>query len=305
MGMKEDVLVLADDVEATVEGCSACVVLADGACNADSDYDCQDAICEAIAKRLRAIAEKDAESVTTVSAYDLLPDEDRKAIAWVREQGGLDEVEKRLMPEGMEWLLDVWPKWDNGEYCRFGDWWTAENYGEGRPRQLSKLSIYTPEYLAGLGRGNGESYGYAWDFFRSRDVEYHPVKVEPPAPKVFDADGVEIRVGDTVWRVGNGVEFTVIGLPRSGEYQAVKLRLDDGAVTGLDPDQLTHERPESWERLEEDAVKGSCDYFGYDANGCDGCPAYSWNTARGGKGCGNAKTADIVRRARKLAERGA
>ena len=56
-------------------------------------------------------------------------------------------------------------------------------------------------------------------------------------------DGRPLEVGQTVWHVGNGVEFTVIGLPRSGEYQAVKLRLDDGAVTGLDPDQLTHQRP--------------------------------------------------------------
>lgn len=25
------------------------------------------------------------------------------------------------LPEGVEWLLEVWPKWSNGEYCRFGD----------------------------------------------------------------------------------------------------------------------------------------------------------------------------------------
>lgn len=32
----------------------------------------------------------------TMSAYDLLPDEDRKAIAWVREQGGLERVRDLL-----------------------------------------------------------------------------------------------------------------------------------------------------------------------------------------------------------------
>lgn len=61
--------------------------------------------------------------------------------------------------------------------------------------------------------------------------------------------------------------------------------------------------PDSWERLEEDAKKGSCDYFGCDANGCHGCPAYDWNTARGGSGCGNAKMCDLIRRAKALAEK--
>lgn len=88
---------------------------------------------------------------------------------------------------------------------------------------------------------------------------------------VLAADGRPLREGETVWHVGNGVEFTVIGLPGPGEYQAVKLRLDDGAVTGLDPDQLTHERPESWERLEHDAEKTVCEYFGANYD-CANCP---------------------------------
>lgn len=73
-------------------------------------------------------------------------------------------------------------------------------------------------------------------------VTYFTPKSACP-PKVIAADGEPLREGETVWHVGNGVEFTVIGLPRSGEYQSVKLRLDDGAVTGLDPGQLTHQRP--------------------------------------------------------------
>ena len=53
---------------------------------------------------------------TSVSAYDLLPEEDREAIEWVRGNGGLAKVEKRLMPEGMEW-----PRFDDGEPVRIGD----------------------------------------------------------------------------------------------------------------------------------------------------------------------------------------
>lgn len=80
---------------------------------------------------------------------DPLPEGDREALRWVRENGGLqrvsdhlaygeevagrvgialygsedrvpvdltpnkleEELRRRLMPEGMEWLLEVWPKW--------------------------------------------------------------------------------------------------------------------------------------------------------------------------------------------------
>ena len=39
---------------------------------------------------------KDSSRDTTVSAYDLLPEEDRETLRWVREQGGLDSVKKLL-----------------------------------------------------------------------------------------------------------------------------------------------------------------------------------------------------------------
>lgn len=127
----------------------------------------------------------------------------------------------RLMPEGMEWLLDVWPKWSNGEYCKFGDWWKSDKYGKFEPQQLSKLSIYTPEQLREWGQDDGDNYGYEWDFMRPSDPKYRPDKVEPPAPKVLDADGVEIRVGDTVYHVKDGSEMTVCGI--EGEWLVVSV----------------------------------------------------------------------------------
>lgn len=158
------------------------------------------------------------------------------------ECGSVEDIRKRLIPEGMEWLLDVWPKWSNGDYCKFGDLWVAPEYGHDEPEQLRKLSIYTPEQLKEWGQDKGDCFGYEWDFMRTSDPSYRPKKVKP-------------------------------------------------------------EPPDSWERLEEDAKKGSCEYFGCDANGCHGCPAYDWNTARGGSGCGNAKMCDLVRRAKAIAEK--
>lgn len=55
---------------------------------------------------------------------------------------------------------------------------------------------------------------------------------------------------------------------------------------------------DSWERLEEDAVKDACEYFGYGDdsiyNKYQSCPAY-------GDDCGPAMALDLVRRAKALA----
>ena len=154
----------------------------------------------------------------------------------------MSEMGRRLMPEGMEWLLDVWPKWDDGEYCRFGDWWTAKSYGEDEPRKLLRLAIYTPEQLDEWGQGDGESYGYEWDFMRPSDTGYRPVKVEPPAPKVLDADGVEIRVGDTVWTTRDLDRFTVTN-PNNGKFLSVSCEGEDGEDYRCYPTDLTHRAP--------------------------------------------------------------
>ena len=279
---------------------------------------------------------RDPAADVSMSAYDLLPADERDAIAWVREHGGLDAVQasveqgireygylcdiasmlgtsiydgtdnadalldklsKRLMPEGMDWLLEVWPKWSNGEYCKFGDWWTADKYGDYEPKQLRRLAFFTPEQLREWEQDEGDNFGYEWDFMRPSDTTYRPDKVEPPAPKVLDVDGVDTSVGDTVYDVDTGEKMWVCALPEQDGYQCVKLRLANGMFKTLDPCRLTHERPDSWERLEEDAEKDPCGYFGFDGEEiCGKCPA-------SGKNCEQTMAQDLVRRCRALAER--
>ena len=55
-------------------------------------------------------------------------------------------------------------------------------------------------------------------------------------------------------------------------------------------------RPDSWERLEADASKTTCGYFGHSGDSCACCPATSFHDA-----CNLAKAKDIVRRAKALA----
>ena len=116
---------------------------------------------------------------------------------------------------------------------------------------------------------------------------------------VLDADGVEIRVGDTVWHVKTGREYVVVE-PSYGDTVVVRLATyNDAEGEQYAPDQLTHERPvaDTWERIEEDAGKDPCGYFGFDGEEiCGKCPA-------SGKNCEQTMAQDLVRRCRALAGR--
>lgn len=284
---REELLALADELE-EFEGdtCERCAAYEQPECRVYPS--CTEIVSKYCARLIREAVERDGEGATTVSAYDLLSEDEREAIAWVREHGGLGEVEKRLMPEGMEWLLDVWPKWSNGEYCKFGDWWKAGKYGEREPQQLSRLAFYTPEHLREWGQDEGENFGYEWDCMRPSDTTYRPDKVEPPAPKVLDADGVEIREGDVLYSVETGDYVTVDSIEPGNPWFVTT----DGALQHCA--KFTHQRPDTWGRLEDDAWKNPFDYckdVGHRLDTCENSEAY--------------KARDLVRRARKLAERGA
>ena len=290
---------------------------------------------------------RDPAADVSVSAYDLLPQEDRDAIAWVREHGGLErvkaqrfesmpraayerkkagflghiaecetalgrrreiiselnhrasdltrenaELRKRAMPEGYEW-----PRFESGEPVMLGD--SVVKYVGG-----GEFEVRSIEFRDGA--------AYLREGFRTEGIVIvRPgERVKRPAPKVLDADGVEIRRGDTVYEIETGERYFVTNVfdgmtePDFPEHTVVCRKYEDVVTHMFRPSQLTHTKPEppdSWERIEKDAKKGSCDYFGCGANGCHGCPAYDWNRFRGGSGCGNAKTYDIVRRAKTLA----
>lgn len=249
----------------------------------------------------------------TMSAYDLLPDEDRETLAWVREQGGLDalkaytecfnnllrechgyrdlarEYEKRLMPEGYEW-----PRYETGELLRYKDRYISDgaecevwhvdfdSYGEATilNSDYSKCSLDKGERVKrpapkvldadGVEIRVGETVYHVADgrAYVVREVREGGAVVEPVDGRprgrcradyltherpVLDADGVPIHEGDTVYEVGETYPpFIVSCLPEPGAYRAVKVMYPSGDFTSLDPERLTHQRPDSWERIEED-----------------------------------------------------
>lgn len=115
-------------------------------------------------------------------------------------------------------------------------------------------------------------------------------------PKVLDADGVPIRKGDTVWFKGKPTEYKVAVVLDGTVYLTYKNRNGDNATATTLTRNLTHTRPDSWERLEEDVntiVTGSGMYHRLN----DYCNARDL----GGDDVMVLTVCDIVRRAKKLA----
>lgn len=115
-------------------------------------------------------------------------------------------------------------------------------------------------------------------------------------PLPLDADGVPFRLGDAVYRLrdGQGLRVSVIEFREPECF--IFAKADSTLIAGTYiADELTHKKPEpsdSWEKLEEDAAKTPCEYFGEDS--CMTC-----NT--GTEGCSEVKARDIVARAKRLA----
>lgn len=191
-------------------------------------------------------------------------------------RSGLSEVERRI--------LAMWPRFEDGEPVWFGD---EVEMQDGIVREVWTFTLDV--------NAEGDKRLYLNGFQGLFMLPGEPVK--RPAPKVLDADGVEIKVGDVVWD-DDGVEMTVTGLV--GELPGHVTAHGDNppATYSISPKHLTHTRPDSWERLEEDASKEPCFYFGFEDKPCDdgaGCPANKLGN------CSKLKASDIIRRAKALA----
>lgn len=188
-----------------------------------------------------------------------------------------DIVIKRLMPEGMEW-----PCFEDGEPVRIGDEVITHNVWQ--TSTVTSISLYdggSSVYYRWCGKDNGASVSGKY--------------VKRPTPKVLDADGEPLEVGQTVWSVNDGIGPLVVKmLPSEGEQLVV---LDnDGTNFYRYPEKLTHKRPDSWERIEEDAKKDRCSYFRAKYQDCGRCTQLATS-------CSISKAFDLVRRCRALAER--
>ena len=143
-------------------------------------------------------------------------EEDRETLRWVRDQGGLKEVRKRIMPEGYEW-----PCYESGELVVFGD--EASRLGEDF--KIHVVCLYSDG-------------SYSLNF----NVYLKGERVRRPAPKVLDADGVEIRVGDTVWATNGHGPFEVTRIVNADRLRVICDDEKNGHLNAY-PEMLTHRAP--------------------------------------------------------------
>lgn len=149
-----------------------------------------------------------------------------------------EDAERRSkLGETERQILDMWPRFEDGEYVWFGD------EVEMQDEIVREVWTFTLDVNA---EGDKRLYlnGFQGLFVLPGE------RVKRPAPKVLDADGVEIKVGDTVWTL-DGLE----GVVTKVEDGAACIAYESDYAQRKEADNLTHARPDSWERLEEDAEK--------------------------------------------------
>ena len=158
---------------------------------------------------------------------------------YVKSQSAVLAAIARLVSDG------EWPRFEDGETVLLGSV-MADELGEAH--EVTSIEFFEDGIL--LRWNPDEPEECVWIKPGER--------VQRPTPKVLDADGAEIRVGDTVWvTIDNphgapllkGNEVTVRFVP----HDIVHVEDKEGATWHVGSNDLTHERPDSWERLEEDA----------------------------------------------------
>ena len=137
---------------------------------------------------------------------------------------------ERALPDGMEW-----PRFEDGGLVRIGD----ELEFEGKTMLVCDATFYADGWALWCDREDmsGRLYGNYGE------------RVKRPAPKVLDADGVSIKVGDTVYCNGKDKPLMVSHIVDSTK---VALIADRVSYFRANPSRLSHERPDSWERIASD-----------------------------------------------------
>lgn len=183
---------------------------------------------------------------------------------------------ERALPDGMEW-----PRFEDGGLVRIGD----ELEFEGKTMQVYLATLYADGWAIWCDRED----------MSGRLCGKYGERVKRPAPEVLGADGAPIEVGDTVYFVdGDARPLTVERIDANGGEPTVDLAYV-GEITrwhSVNPESLIHERPDSWERIEEDAKLAPRDYL--EKRGMN--PDKTERIA--------SMMADLVRRAKALAKAG-
>lgn len=146
---------------------------------------------------------------------------------------------ERALPDGMEW-----PRFEDGGLVKAGD---EVEYKDETMRV----------YLATLD-ADGWALWCSREGIDGRLSGSYGERVKRSAPKVLAADGAPIEVGDTVYCNGEDEPLRVSHITDSAKVTLID---DHASYYTVKPSRLSHERPDSWERIEEDAKLAPRDYL--------------------------------------------
>lgn len=151
------------------------------------------------------------------------------------------ELHKRLMPPGMEW-----PRFDDGERVEFGS--AVDGLGGPCEKFIFTRSMGGVCQLQDAG---------------GRMVNVlHGGRVKRQKPEVLGADGLPIKIGDTVYLISGSEPYRVERLPqrKDGMIAVYGLESKREKLYCYYPDNLTHTQPDTQERIDEDAKLDPCEY---------------------------------------------
>lgn len=192
-------------------------------------------------ERIRELERQRSEAVSAHLASDAALYDLRREVRDLCEAHGVEPgedplqamgeaLDRRLMPDGMEWPHDA-----KGVPIVRGEtvWANGSDSGDGRAWHVSRVCPGSA-YPVDAKDARGER----------RDLKPRWLTHERPAPKVLDADGVEIRVGDTVWHVETGEQCKVVEVDSRSVSVDFRVGGDGAKHTGsILPANLTHRAP--------------------------------------------------------------
>lgn len=198
---------------------------------------------------------------------------------------------------------------DRGGYGSTGERSVGASIAEGHTFcDANGLELHVGDYVIdelgecfcvmGLNREDGATAAYA-DLGNSRtSLECAPCKSLELDERPHDCDGVPIEVGDVLYQTT--FEGKPIGDPMEVKRYTGNALFVKGLALPINAWSCTHREPDSWDRLEEDAMKTTCDYAHAprDEDGLTTCKGCRFQESRS---CHRDMTCDVLKRAKKLA----
>ena len=184
-------------------------------------------------ERIRELERQRSEAVSAHLASDAALYDLRREVRDLCEAHGVEPgedplqamgeaLDRRLMPDGMEW-----PRFEDGEPVRIGD---AFAYGD-ETFYVDSIQLLRWEF-------------HLWATNGTVVTGSNGERCERPAPKVLDADGVEVEVGDAVWWVHNKTgNFRIIRIEQDGKCAIHDDDADEPCGMTVPSTELTHKRP--------------------------------------------------------------